>query len=326
MPHPRTDYDSPWKDVIEHYFPEFMTFFFPLIYAELDWSKPYVFLDKELQKIVRKAKSGRGYVDKLVKVWRKAGTDLWLLIHIEAQSQVDESFTERMYIYNYRIYDLYKQMVISLALLADDDTAWRSNAFGYSYGGFTLNMTFPAIKLLDYQANWAALETSSNPFAVVVMAHLKAVETRRYPKSRLRWKIEMVKSLYARGWSRANVWELFRFLDWVLTLPEHYELQFEQAVKELEETDKMRYVTSIERRAIQRGVEQGIEQGIEQGEVKALRESIGEILAVRFQSVPEEVTAQLAKVAKPEQLKGLLRHAAVVGSLEEFEHLLEINP
>ena len=312
--------------MIEHYFPEFMAFFFPSIAADLDWSKKYEFLDKELQKIVRKAKTGRGYVDKLVKVWRKDGTDLWLLIHIEVQSQVDEGFTERMYIYNYRIYDLYKQAVISLALLADDDIAWRPNAFGYSYGGFTLNMTFPAIKLLDYQAKWADLETNSNPFAVVVMAHLKAVETRRYPKSRLRWKIELVRSLYARGWSRANVWELFRFLDWVLTLPEHYELQFEQAVKELEETDKMRYVTSIERRAIQKGVEQGIEQGIEQGEVKALRESISDILVTRFQSLPDEVTTQIAKLAKLDQLKRLLRDAVVVGSIEEFEHLLETNP
>ena len=23
------DYDSPWKDAVEHYFPEFMAFYFP---------------------------------------------------------------------------------------------------------------------------------------------------------------------------------------------------------------------------------------------------------------------------------------------------------
>lgn len=280
--------------------------------------KKYEFLDKELQKIVRKAKTGRGYVDKLVKVWRKDGTDLWLLIHIEVQSQVDEGFTERMYIYNYRIYDLYKQMVISLALLTDDDKLWRPNTFGYMYGGFTLQMAFPTIKLLDYQARWAELETSHNPFAVVVMAHLKALETKRYPQSRLRWKIELVKNLYTRGWSRANVWELFRFLDWVLALPERYELAFEQAVKELEETDKMRYVTSIERRAIQKGIEQGA--------LQTRHEAILEILEGRFQSVPEELATQITKLTNLDQLKRLLRDAVVVGSIEEFEHLVEINP
>ena len=299
-----------------------MAFFFPQIYADLDWSQKYEFLDKELQKILPKAKTGRGYVDKLVKVWRKDGTDIWLLIHIEVQSQVDEGFTTRMYIYNYRIYDLHKHMVISLAVLADNDADWRPQSFGYTYGGFTLNMEFPAIKLLDYQAKWSDLETSSNPFAVVVMAHLKAMETRRYPKSRLRSKIEIVKSLYARGWSRANVWELFRFLDWVMELPDRFELQFEKALQELEEGENMRYVTHIERRAKAEGVKEGIERGIERG-VKAIRESILEILALRFQSIPDELLRQIDKLTELDRLKALLRGAAVAGSLEEFEHFVE---
>jgi len=53
----RTDYDSPWKEIIERYFPDFMGFFFPQIQAQIDWSKGYEFLDKELQKVVRRAKS-----------------------------------------------------------------------------------------------------------------------------------------------------------------------------------------------------------------------------------------------------------------------------
>lgn len=64
----RSDYDSPWKEIIETYFPDFMTFFFLQIHRAIDWSKGYEFLDKELQKVVRRAKTGRGYVDKLVKV------------------------------------------------------------------------------------------------------------------------------------------------------------------------------------------------------------------------------------------------------------------
>lgn len=224
----RTDYDSPWKEIIERYFPNFMAFFFPQIQAEIDWSKGYEFLDKELQKVVRRAKTGRGYVDKLVKVWRKDGREEWLLIHIEVQSQVEEGFTERMYIYNYRIFDRYKQKVISLALLADGDTTWRPQRYGYSLWGYTINMEFPTVKLLDYTDQWAMLESSKNPFAVVVMAHLKAQETRRYPKSRLRWKIEIVKGLYAHGWNHIDIWELFRFLDWIMVLPDRFELQLKK--------------------------------------------------------------------------------------------------
>ena len=33
------DYDSPWKEAVEHYFLELMAFYFPLAFAEIDWSK-----------------------------------------------------------------------------------------------------------------------------------------------------------------------------------------------------------------------------------------------------------------------------------------------
>lgn len=68
MSRPRTDYDSPWKEVIEQFFPYFMFFFFPHIAADIDWNAGYEFKDKELQKAARGAKMGRHTVDKLVKV------------------------------------------------------------------------------------------------------------------------------------------------------------------------------------------------------------------------------------------------------------------
>jgi hypothetical protein len=41
----KTDYDSPWKDFIELYFRDFLKFFFPEIEADIDWDKPFRFLD-----------------------------------------------------------------------------------------------------------------------------------------------------------------------------------------------------------------------------------------------------------------------------------------
>jgi len=84
----------------------------------------------------------------------------------------------------------------------------------------------------------------------------------------------------------------------------------------------MRYVTHIERRAKAAGVKEGIEKGIEQG-VKAIRESILEILTLRFQSIPDELIAQIDKLTELDRLKALLRQAAIAGSLEEFEHFVE---
>ena len=50
-----SDFDSPWKEALDHYFPAFLDFFFPNIHADIDWSRDYEMLDKELQQVVRTA-------------------------------------------------------------------------------------------------------------------------------------------------------------------------------------------------------------------------------------------------------------------------------
>lgn len=42
-------YDSPWKAILERYFEPFMDFFFPGIHADIDWTRGYEFLHKELE-------------------------------------------------------------------------------------------------------------------------------------------------------------------------------------------------------------------------------------------------------------------------------------
>lgn len=123
------DYDSPWKEALELYFPAFLALFLPDAHADIDWTRGHVFLDKELQRLLPKAARGRKYVDKLVKVWRKDGREAWVLIHVEVQTQRDTDFAKRMYDYNTRIADRYNRTVVSLAVLADDDADWRPDRY-----------------------------------------------------------------------------------------------------------------------------------------------------------------------------------------------------
>jgi len=163
-----TDYDSPWKEAIETYFEDFMSFFFPVAHAQIDWSQGYEFLDKELQQVVREAEVGKRYVDKLVKLWRD-GAETWVLVHIEIQAQVDSDFAKRMYTYNYRLFDRYDRQIASLAVLGDEQPTWRPNSYGYTLFGCQVNLQFPIIKLLDYEPQWDSLNQSRNPFAVLVL-------------------------------------------------------------------------------------------------------------------------------------------------------------
>ena len=55
---------------------------------------------------------------------------------------------------------------------------------------------------------------------VILATYLKAQETARDMNARYRWKWRLVRGLYEQGWPRQDVLELFRFLDWVMRLPE----------------------------------------------------------------------------------------------------------
>jgi hypothetical protein len=41
-------YDSPWKSAVRRYFRHFIRFFYPLLYAVIDWRLGWRFLEPEL--------------------------------------------------------------------------------------------------------------------------------------------------------------------------------------------------------------------------------------------------------------------------------------
>jgi len=67
--------------------------------------------------------------------------------------------------------------VVSLVVLGDAWPHWCPDRYEYELLGCRVSLHFPVVKLLDYRADWAALEGSDNPFTTVVMAHLKVLET-----------------------------------------------------------------------------------------------------------------------------------------------------
>ncbi len=277
------DYDGAWKEALDEYFEEFVALLYPSIHAEIDWARGYEFLDNELQQISPESETGQRRADRLVKVWRKDGTEAWVLIHVEVQSQRDPTFAERMYVYNYRIFDRYHRRVASLAVLGDERPHWRPSRFEQELWGCRTVFEFPVVKLADYRERWAELEESDNPFATVVMAHLKTQETKGSAEERKRWKFALIRRMYERGYNKDDVRTMFRFIDWLMQLPEAAEREIWQRVKEYEEVTQMPYVTSVERFGFQRGLEEGWKkgkiQGLEEGKVLGLQE--GQVKGMR---------------------------------------------
>jgi hypothetical protein len=170
--------DTPWKQILEGYFPQFMAFFFPEAYSAIDWRKGFDFLDSELQQVTLEAETGKRIVDKLVKVYLRNGQEKWLLLHIEIQNQKEAEFSERVYIYSTRLFDKFRQAVASFAVLGDTDKNWRPQSFHQEALGSRHDFSFQIAKLVDYKQQAAELAASDNPFAVVVQAHLVAQATK----------------------------------------------------------------------------------------------------------------------------------------------------
>jgi hypothetical protein len=303
---PGIDSDSPWKEALDRFFEPCMAFFFPRIHADIDWPRGYEMLDKELQPIVRGARHGRRYVDKLVKVWLKDGQQRWVLIHIEVQGRKEGDFPRRIYIYNHRLFDRYGQEVISLAILADDDPAWRPNRYEYSRWDFHVSIEFPIVKLLDYAAEYEKLESDPNPFAVVVLAHLKALETRRSPEERRAWKVRLVKGLYGRGMEPEDVRRLFDFIDWVMELPEPLEELYQQEMDAFRQERQMPRMDFFDRMGMRKGLLEGIEV----------------LLDVKFGAEGLELMPELHAIYNHELLSKILKRIKTASSPAEVRRYL----
>ncbi|WP_017327984.1 DUF4351 domain-containing protein [Synechococcus sp. PCC 7336] len=194
--------------------------------------------------------------------------------------------------------------MVSLAILSDEQANWRPNEFATNLWGCELSFRFPTVKLLDYGQRWKELETSQNVFSTVVMAHLKAQATRGQPNERKGWKWSLTRRLYERGYERQAILSLYRFIDWVMQLPEELELEFRTELEQWEQEGRMPYLSTIERMAHQEGRKEGREEGLEQGREQGERALILRLLARRFGEMSAQRQARIAALALP-QLEAL---------------------
>lgn len=249
----KTPLDTPWKDILESYFSQFMAFFFPTADTQIDWSKGFEFLDGELQQITKESETKRRFTDKLAKVYLLDGYEQFVLVHIEVQSQSEEDFGDRMFTYFARLRDKFGQRVASLAVLGDTSKNWKPQSHQEELFGCHLQFDFPVVKLLEYDQQREELDSSSNPFAHVVLAHLAAQSTKRNNKRRRQEKFALTKRLYEKGYERQDIINIYKFIDWVMTLPDNLETEFQKDLTAYEGDKKMPYITSIERMGIEKG-------------------------------------------------------------------------
>jgi hypothetical protein len=196
-----------------------------------------------------------------------------------------------------------------------------------------MQFEFPVVKLLDYRKDWAALEASRNPFATIVIAHLKTQETRHDAEERQVWKFRLIRRLYEQGYAKKDIIGLFRFIDWLMRLPEEAEMALWHEIQAYEEGEQMDYITSVERIGMKRGFQQGVQEGIQQGkqlglqegkqlgERKGLLEGIELGLELKFGSEGLRLMPEIYQIEEVDMLRTVHEGLKVVETVEALRRL-----
>jgi len=224
----------------------------------------------------------------------------------------------RMFVYYYRLFDtLGHAEIISLAILADSDPNWRPELFQRALAGCELSFRFRVVKLIDFEES--ALEAHSNPFALVVLAHLRALKVRGNPQLMFAEKVRLIRMLAQRGYNPDDVANLYRVVDYLMALPKELEEQVEEIVREVARERRLTKLTNLERFALERGARQGLQEGLQQG----TRRTILSVLRARFGKVPRRVQRGLQQVQSLEQLELLSTVAVKAADITAFEQALQ---
>ena len=206
--------------------------------------------------------------------------------------------------------------MVSLAILADESKTWKPTEFGYRVWGCEIGIRFPVVKLLDYEKEGEIpLEQQHNPFAIATKAHILAKRYKGKSQERLVWKLGLIKGLYQGGYTRQEILDLFRFIDWIMTLPEKEEKLFKENLIRFEEGLRMQYVTSIERM----GRKDGIKEGKKEGRLEFAREALEDILRIRFKRIPKRFGDMIQSTDQIAILKSLHKSAITSQNIEDIE-------
>jgi hypothetical protein len=303
---PASDFDGAWKYALEQQFDTFLAFFFPQAHAAIDWQRPVVVRDNELQQVAPEDQAGKQRVDRLVEVYRLDGEPALVLVHIEIQAQRDREFAARMFRYHARLFDRARLPVASLAILGDTVADWRPDRFGYALWGCELGLRFPMVKLLDFDE--AQVAATPNLFATLTLLHRDAQATRRNPEERLRRKVARYRALLRQGHRAEDIRVMLRLMEHLLRLGPSFAETARTAMRqvEVEETGMDTFVTSFE----------------EIGRAEGQRDLVLRLLDRKIGPLSEDLRAQVAALA-PEVLLELSDALLDFTSVDELTDWLQ---
>jgi hypothetical protein len=117
------------------------------------------------------------------------------------------------------------------------------------------------------------------------------------------------------------VLDLYRFIDWLLELPEELEAQVWQQILQYEEAQHVTYISTAERMGHQKGLQEGREQGLQQGLRQGLLDGLELALELRFGRAGLDLVPELRQIEDPAVLQAVGERLRTANTLDELRRV-----
>jgi len=156
-----------------------------------------------------------------------------MLIHIEIQGYLDEKFDERMYIYQYRIFDKYKVKTAAIAIFTDNNPNFFPKKYRSRIFDTVIDYQFLAYKLSDKKES--DFHNSNNPFSIIMETAWWGLKKNKLTQGQLfSKKINLYRRLKHQGFSKEQIRNLLTFIKYYIPFENsELNLKFEDKIDEI---------------------------------------------------------------------------------------------
>ncbi|MFQ5630406.1 MAG: hypothetical protein ACE5I1_16670 [bacterium] len=147
-------------------------------------------------------------------------------------------------------------------------------------------------------------------------AYLKTLEIIGNVQENYTWKKEFLFELYRRGMARETLLAIYKFIDWIIELPDALERKIHTEIKKFEEKKAMSILTTAERIGAKKG-----RRDERKRSVAMAQKAIATILKLKFGDKSKVLTARINQVKSLSVLENLMERlpqAQTVTEAEEF--------
>jgi len=160
------------------------------------------------------------------------------------------------------------------------------------------------------EAYFAEPQFRGNFGAIIICAQLAEKRTKHDLEARYTARLALYRRLYEEGFSEKQVVYTHLHIDLLLILPQPLMIRFRQEILAMEKDKNMPYLDSISRMCR--------EEGVQEGSLAQARESVIEVLEIRFGEISTELHERINALDRLRALKIQLRRAITVPSLDQF--------